>query len=62
MAHLNHRGPEDKGPKTGRKLGLCKLKKDESLEFKLGEGRGMRKNKHNDSTSGKGKRLKSYTL
>ncbi|MBU1013417.1 MAG: DUF5320 family protein [Bacteroidetes bacterium] len=56
MAHLDHKGPENKGPKTGRKLGKCK--KDEENEFEFGVGKGM-KRKAEDNSEGKGKRLKS---
>lgn len=41
MAHLDHMGPENKGPKTGRKLGKCK--KDEKSEFEFGVGMGMKR-------------------
>jgi hypothetical protein len=60
MAHLNHRGPEEKGPKTGRMLGLCKLKSDESSEFKLGEGRGLRRHLCDNSRPGKGRRINAF--
>lgn len=60
MAHLNHRGPEEKGPKTGRKLGLCKLNDKEKPEFKLGEGMGLHRHHSSGNASGKGKRLKAY--
>jgi len=56
MVHLDHKGPENKGPKTGRKLGKCK--KDENSEFEIGIGMGM-KRKAEDNCEGKGKRLKS---
>lgn len=61
MPHLNHTGPEGKGPKTGRKLGLCK-KKDENTsenQFKLGIGMGKQRKKKDKSYKGKGKRLQS---
>lgn len=56
MPHLDHTGPENKGPKTGRKLGKCK--KDEESKYKLGEGMGSKRKSQNDC-EGKGKRLKS---
>lgn len=56
MPHLDHTGPEKKGPGTGRKLGKCKSK--EKSEYKLGEG--MRKKRKSDNDcEGKGKRIKS---
>jgi len=60
MAHLNHKGPENKGSQTGRKLGLCKnkLTKLESAEIKkLGKGQGKRR--HNLNCKESGKRLNS---
>ncbi|PKP34758.1 MAG: hypothetical protein CVU00_05490 [Bacteroidetes bacterium HGW-Bacteroidetes-17] len=56
MAHLDHKGPENKGPKTGRKLGKCKT--DVKSEFEFGVGMGMKRRADNHS-EGKGKRLKS---
>jgi len=44
MAALDHKGPEGKGPKSGRKLGLCKKEPDEHIEFNY--GRGMGKYRH----------------
>jgi hypothetical protein len=46
MAHLNHRGPEEKGPKTGRMLGNCKKTDKEktlSKEYHLGKGLGRKR-------------------
>jgi hypothetical protein len=57
MAHLNHKGPEEKGPKTGRKLGLCKKKPEESSDFKPVQGMGMRKHSQNFRLTGKGRRM-----
>ena len=56
MPHLNHTGPEGKGSKTGRKLGLCS-KTDKTSEYEMGEGMGKRRK--SDTGTGKGKRLKS---
>ena len=56
MAHLDHTGPENKGSKTGRKLGKCK--NNENSEFELGVGMGARRNA-SDNCEGKGKRIKS---
>ena len=61
MAHLDHRGPENNGPKTGRKLGLCKKRPDEKIEYKLGQGMGkMRRNK--PGCIGKGKRFNATDI
>lgn len=56
MAHLNSTGPEGKGSKTGRALGLCTVKASDKLD-KLGIGMGLRRK----SGGGKGnaQRLKS---
>lgn len=32
MAHLNHKGPDESGPKTGRKLGTCKKNESEKTK------------------------------
>ena len=55
MPQMNHKGPENKGPMTGRKLGLCmgKEPKDEALL-----GKGMGKRRKMDGGIGLGKRLK----
>lgn len=59
MAHLNNKGPEEKGSKTGRKLGLC-LKNDANVQ-KTGEiGKGMGKHLHNPNAPGNGKRINYY--
>jgi len=42
MPKLDHTGPEGKGTKTGRKLGLCKTKSAE-VKHKYGEGMGMKR-------------------
>jgi hypothetical protein len=58
MPHLNHTGPEDKGPKTGRKLGLCRKTDDETNS--IGElGKGLGKKYHSGGGQGKGRRLKN---
>ncbi len=55
MPQLNGKGPEFKGPKTGRGLGLCKENlKEEDLD-KLGKGLGKRRK--SGGGTGKGKRL-----
>jgi hypothetical protein len=44
MPHLDHTGPEGKGPKTGRKLGKCKKTQTEQKEIgELGKGQGDRR-------------------
>lgn len=57
MAHLNHKGPEEKGPKTGRMLGKCR-KTDEEQEqtqhYELGKGLG--RHHKNSCTKGRGSR------
>lgn len=60
MAHLNHRGPEEKGPGTGRRLGKCKSTKTDEVSkkhYQLGEGIG--RNKKKESCFEHGKRLKA---
>jgi len=59
MPQLDHKGPEGKGSKTGRKLGNCN-KENEKSEFKLGEGMGKRRK--SSGGSGQGKRLKSSKI
>lgn len=59
MPQLDHKGPEGKGSKTGRKLGDCINKKEQS-EFSLGVGMGKRRKSSGDS--GNGKRLKSSKI
>lgn len=57
MPHLNHKGPEGNGSKTGRKLGNCiknNLEKNEKSILGIGEG----KRRHSGGGSGFGKRLK----
>lgn len=64
MAHLNHKGPEDKGPKTGRMLGKChktdKEKQIISKKYNLGKGMGRKKRKV--CAEGKGNRLRASEL
>ncbi len=57
MAHLNKKGPEEKGSAAGRNLGLCNENADNS---KLGKGLGLRR-KAQDTKVGRGfgKRLRS---
>jgi hypothetical protein len=45
MAHLNHMGPEEKGPKTGRMLGKChKVEEEKKMQkaYTLGKGIGKK--------------------
>lgn len=57
MPHLNHTGPENEGPKTGRKLGMCH-KTDEELIFAGEPGKGLGKRRLSGGGMGKGKRFK----
>lgn len=57
MTRMNHKGPEEQGPKTGRMLGRCK--KTAAEEKQMGMlGKGMGKRRHAGGGMGKGKRLK----
>ena len=61
MPQLDHTGPEGKGPKTGRKLGLCKKTQNE-LNYNqsvLGIGMGEKRKDRNGECSSSGKRLKA---
>lgn len=51
MSCLNHKGPEEKGPRTGRKLGLCNKNK-EQMAGNMGQGMGMRRKSGNGSGQG----------
>ena len=59
MPQLNHKGPEGKGTKTGRKLGLCNKTNEEQNDTGL-IGEGMAKRRHSGGGEGKGKRI-NYT-
>ncbi|MBN1952497.1 MAG: DUF5320 family protein [Bacteroidales bacterium] len=55
MAHLNYKGPEEKGPKTGRMLGKCKKTKEEgerSPNYELGKGMGRHRKGECSSAAG----------
>lgn len=57
MPHLDHTGPEGKGPKTGRKLGKCKKTSEELLlAGQLGKGMGKKYHSNECKQDGKGKR------
>jgi hypothetical protein len=44
MPRLNGKGPENKGPETGRGLGNCHKNKEQSTEqYQLGQGMGKRR-------------------
>lgn len=57
MPHLDGKGPESKGSKTGRGLGQCSGVDQKTLIEKLGKGLGLRRK--GGCGSGKGKRLQS---
>ncbi len=59
MPQLDHKGPDGKGPKTGRGLGKCR-KDDDAQLGELGKGRGQKR--HSGGGEGKGQRLKSSKL
>jgi hypothetical protein len=56
MPHLDSKGPDGKGPASGRKLGKCQHK--DKQNWPLGVGMG-KKRRSAVSDEGKGKRLKS---
>jgi hypothetical protein len=57
MAHLNHKGPDESGSKTGRKLGTCNKDESEQKEKnELGIGQGLRRK--SGGGTGKKRRLK----
>jgi hypothetical protein len=55
MPRMNGKGPENKGSKTGRKLGYCTDKQEQDVS-QFGKGMGKRKNA--GGGIGLGKRLK----
>lgn len=57
MPKLDKTGPEGKGPKSGRKLGLGTNLDNDKLSEKLGKGLGLRRK--SGGGKGRGKRLKS---
>jgi hypothetical protein len=60
MPQINGTGPDGKGPKTGRGLGLCRKKLNEEDVAKLGSGLGKRRK--SGGGTGKGKRLKGGSI
>ncbi len=57
MPHLDGKGPEGEGTKTGRGLGQCSEVDQSTLIEKLGKGLGLKRK--SGCGKGKGKRLKS---
>jgi hypothetical protein len=63
MAHLNHRGPEEKGPKTGRLLGKCnKTEEDKKKQDVSRLGQGMGKKMKAGCNEGKGSRSRASEI
>ncbi len=61
MPNMNHKGPDGNGPKTGRKLGLCRKTEQELTETgTLGQGEGKKRHADSQCHDGKGKRLRYY--
>jgi len=60
MPQMNGKGPEGKGPETGRGFGKCKKDSSKEEPSKLGKGLGMRR--RSGGGKGQGKRLKSGTV
>ncbi|MDA3930232.1 MAG: DUF5320 family protein [Prolixibacteraceae bacterium] len=58
MSRLNHKGPENEGAKTGRKLGKCKKVQGEETDFQFGQGMGMKRRV--GGGEGQAKRLHTY--
>ena len=57
MSKLNRKGPEEKGPGTGRKLGKCFIK-DKDDDVSVQKDVGMGKKRKVGGGVGKGKRLR----
>lgn len=60
MPQLDHKGPEGKGPRTGRGLGKCRKPGESSQkpsQYELGEGMGLKRKA--GCGKGEGRRLKS---
>lgn len=56
MPHLDHKGPEGSGSRTGRGLGRCS--KENKSDWPIGKGMAKRR-RTESSGEGMGKRLKS---
>lgn len=50
---MNGKGPDGKGPGTGRGLGRCKKNSPEELQSKLGIGQGKRRRSGDGTDAGK---------
>jgi hypothetical protein len=57
MPQLDGTGPEKKGARSGRGLGLCNTTNDSEALIKLGKGMGLKRK--SGGGKGKGRRLKS---
>jgi hypothetical protein len=58
MPQMNHTGPEDKGPRTGRGLGSCRKPTNatpDTEDYRLGQGMGMKRK--SGGGKGEGRRL-----
>jgi hypothetical protein len=60
MPRMNGRGPEMKGPGTGRGLGRCRKDASDETTRQLGSGMGLRRQL--GGGKGKGKRLRSGNM
>ena len=58
MPKLNHTGPEGKGPRTGRGLGLCKKTASDPVAEKFHLGKGMGEKRKSGGGAGKGRRIR----
>lgn len=58
MPQLDKTGPENKGSKTGRKLGLCHC--SGSSDYEIGQGMGLKRK--STEGHGMGKRLRSTNI
>lgn len=65
MANFNRKGPQNEGPMTGRKQGLCKpenhglsrdelLQKDQAMDGGYGKGLGIRREQGSGMGRGRG--------
>lgn len=58
MPKLNHTGPEGEGPRSGRKLGLCKKSVVDPDSEKFHLGKGMGEKRKSGGGAGKGRRIR----
>ncbi len=56
MPNLDHKGPEDLGPKTGKKLGTCRKTKSDTIEDSANEPCGTGRGKGTGRRKGIGRR------